>query len=502
MAPKITRQLLAGNAPVALSVSKEEADKVSIKGFASIERLDRSGDLVPPEEFNINQFMVNPQLLVDHKLWTDQMGNGVAVGRPTSAHAAKLVNLDDDLWSIVDLKTGNQINTFPKAKVPDLKVGDRGLFIVAEVTIPEVAKMVKSAELSTFSWRGFVEVDHRVNDKGTVDKILRNIDLLEVSLTHIPDNPRSAFVIGKSVGGVEVPECPYVVHSMRLDKGRFETSAIALEYLKAHNLGHDKVREDEISFFALQTTEVDLSKLITIKMSEGVYAISGPEKPESYDSWLATEVSQSLVQKLSSLYEESEMSKDTLQEEVDAKEAAKAVHQGDCPEGQHMVDGQCVPIAKSKEVDALAHLGDAIAAKTVEGLTPAFEKLALTFSESITGMTEAIQKMAPVGAPAKEPETDTKPETDTDTEKKSDTEKAMVLMMDKLNGLAVDLQTKKSELADHQSQLAEVAKAAIALQKVTPEPTTRDEKVPTSKAAEKDDADPNACFDSTMPFIR
>ena len=52
MSTKITRQLIAGSAPVAIFVTgedKDETKKVSIKGFASIERLDRSGDIVPPE---------------------------------------------------------------------------------------------------------------------------------------------------------------------------------------------------------------------------------------------------------------------------------------------------------------------------------------------------------------------------------------------------------------------------------------------------------------------
>jgi len=106
--PRPGRELLHLTAPVALSSDDDSTNKAVVKGFASVEKSesDRSGDVVPPDEFDIEKFMVSPTLLVNHKFWLDDSGNGIAAGRPTQMHAVKIADIkSDNEWGVVDLKT-------------------------------------------------------------------------------------------------------------------------------------------------------------------------------------------------------------------------------------------------------------------------------------------------------------------------------------------------------------------------------------------------------------
>lgn len=254
-------------------------EKLYVKGFASAKTEDRGGDLVPPQEFKIKQFMSAPTLLINHKFWIDNRGNSVAVGKPVELYASKLVNLkdNDEDWGVKDADTGEIINKFPRSKMPNLKAGDEGLFVVAEVTQPDVKEMVERGELQAFSWRGLVNVDYQVNSDGTTSRVLTDIDLYEISLVNVPANPDATFIIGKTEGYTD-EKCPLVVHQIRLEKEFFQKDGDALHYLNQHNLLVDSIRSDTASYFSLQKSadQFDLTHLVSVKLREGVYAIAGP----------------------------------------------------------------------------------------------------------------------------------------------------------------------------------------------------------------------------------
>jgi hypothetical protein len=489
-----SRELLHLSAPVSVAVDQaglREDGSISVKGFASVETKDRSGDVVPPEEFRIEQFMASPSLLVNHKHWVDQLGNGVGAGRPAELYAAKLANLpeDPDNYGVVDLKTKEQVSKYPKAKVPNLKAGDRGLFVVAEVTQPDVAKMVDQGELSAFSWRGLTTVDYRISKStGTTERVFRDIDLYEISLVHVPDNPDSTFVVGKSV------------HVMRLSKDRFETPKMASAYMEAHNLRNDAVREDDEAYYSMQLTgeAIDLSRLVTVKMADGVQAIAGPLKQgESTSGWLARTLGQDSVDGLTQLFSEKaarsnkiSSTKESVTMSEDTQKAADAV---ECPGGQEMVDGECVA---TKEAQALESLGENIAEKTVEGLKPLFEaqsEAMKTVGEALTTMNGLVEKMAVVDPVYATEETATATE---ETAEEVAVETADVEAADNDESIEAE---KKPETAPEVVEVLKSLNAKLELiGKSTAPQEDRDERIESAKSVT---TDPNSVMDSVFPFL-
>jgi len=270
---------LRSNVPIVPIDEINPEGGITIKGFASTDKPDRIGDVADPEQFDTAQFMAAPALLVNHDLWKTASGNKIGVGRPTALSPVQLIaSRNVALWDIKDLKTGSIIDNFPKEKVPHLKEGDRGLFVKAEVTVPEVAKMVKKGELNSFSWRGLAKADYKVNQKDfTPERHLSSIDLFEISLVTMPMNPHSNFVVGKSV---EVSEDRSILYALRLDKSRFDNINIVNEYLKMHDLSESNLKEEDTCFFCHQSNGdmVDLKNLTSVRMCEGVQAIVGPVK--------------------------------------------------------------------------------------------------------------------------------------------------------------------------------------------------------------------------------
>ena len=184
------RQLFKLAAPVSIDI----ADKTShvVKGFASVETADRSDEIVPPEEFNIKSFMAKATLLFNHRYWIDDNGNGRAIGSPKEMFVARLKDIGDNLNYGVERLSDNQIvDYFPKAKCPNIGPGTKGVWVRAEVTVPKVWEMVQKGELNAFSWRGLTRVGYKTNPDMTVSKLLKNIDLYEVSLVNVPDNGAS-----------------------------------------------------------------------------------------------------------------------------------------------------------------------------------------------------------------------------------------------------------------------------------------------------------------------
>jgi len=546
--PEAVRELFHLAAPVAIAVddadsAEPDMTKVVVKGFASVmSKNDRSGDLVPPEEFRIEQFMAAPTLLVNHKLWIDMMGNGVGVGRPNEMFAARLDDLgerDQKNWGVYDLKSKKVVARFPRDKVPNLKKGDRGLFVVAEVTEHEVVRRVRAGELSAFSWRGLTSVEYEVDRKtGMTRRVFRDIDLYEISLTHVPDNPDSTFVIGKSVDGKfveeEVVNENLALYRVTLEKSRFESEDMAKAYAVKHGLSFDDFNEDEYAYHAPQQRHLafDLERLASIKMADGVRMVVGPvvaeDTPASRLAWLAERVE---LSKSQDSQEDSIMATEAPKEAADTTVEATAdptqtevEKKGKMPEALAKAkekkevektgdDGKNKTDA-AKAVDQINTLGEVVAKNVVDGLTPAFAQMTEAFK---SGLTEIASKMATGVEPAKAeaeksgevatPEADaSKTEAEksgeskeTDTETDAAPAKTEAAKSADLSGLSDVLGGLMDGMKQLQTTVADVQKANAALAKATPDEVNRDEKIEASKSA---DGDPNSCFDGLWAFIK
>jgi len=512
--PRPGRELLHLTAPVALSSDDDSTNKAVVKGFASVEKSesDRSGDVVPPDEFDIEKFMVSPTLLVNHKFWLDDSGNGIAAGRPTQMHAVKIADIkSDNEWGVVDLKTKSQVNTFPKAQIPSLKPGDRGLFVVADVTVDEVAKMVRNGELATFSWRGLVTVAYRVNDVGRTERVLTDIDLYEVSLTHIPDQTSAQAVVVKSADGVGRKH-PLNVYCVRLEKSKYESEDIALAYLRTHDLQTDSVKDENGSFYGFQReqSDFDANRLVTVKMADGIHVIAGPLKQDIDPfSWATRSLGTDETEKLATLNPPDSNTKDTdiMSDDTQKEDIAK-------------------------EAEALDSFGDSLAEKTVQGvataLAPVFESLTESLTAMGTSMTSLVEKAVnpfppkededeeededekPVAKKAKKKAAAVEDEDEEDEEKapvkkqakngKEETEKEKQEVgksanFDEVMGV---LNALANNLKSTQDQVVDIAKTADGLSKATPNDIGRDERLAVEKSAGHD---PNSVFDSAFPFI-
>ena len=478
------RELLHLASPITMQVDGKELNTVTVKGFASVETLDRSQDVVPPTEFPIDQFMAAPSLLVNHKFWIDERGNRVPAGKVAAMNAVKLAKLNDEEYAVIDLKTKQQVNTFPKAKVPNLNVGDRGLFVVVEVSQPEIVKMVERGELSAFSWRGLVAVDYQINPlTGMSQRIYKNIDLYEVSLVNVPDNPDSTAMVSKAA------------HMMRLSKSRFETRDQATTYLNDHCLNTDFLREDDTAFYSRQLApnRVDVEKLVIMKMTEGVDVIVGPLK--EIDTWEARVLNE--YSKIIALFdpspaditkgervmaEEKTPNKDqSVVADSDNKEVKKEVVEEKVEEKQ--VEEK---VEESKEAKALNALGEHIAEKVsstiVDGMKPFFEKMTGSMTMLGEGMSTIVKKMTP--------EEESKEEIKEEVEKSAD-------KWDALNAMAETLTNLQGQLIEVAKSAQQAERTAKAVAGTTPKETTREEKI-VEKSAEQD---PNSVFDSVLPFL-
>lgn len=188
-----TAELLYGSVPL-LSVDLSEvigkAKALKVKGFASMAGLDRDGDRIEPGLFDLRTFLANPQLWIDHHKWKRPDGNEVNVGVVTSAVVA-VAERADKTYDIRHLSSGKLIETLEDTGDLLIRSGDRGLWVTADVMEKPVADLVKEKRLNAFSWQGRVRRD----DKGR----LKKIDLMEVSLVHIPANARALFMLDKSL---------------------------------------------------------------------------------------------------------------------------------------------------------------------------------------------------------------------------------------------------------------------------------------------------------------
>lgn len=541
--PTTERQLLIATAPVVADIA--DTDERLIKGFVSVEKEDRSGDLVPPEEFNLAQYLSIPTMMLNHKFYHDEFGNEVGIGTPKDLFVATLrKNADNpDVWNVVD-KSGEVRNTYPKSKVPNLKAGDRGLFIVAEITRDRVWKMIQDGELSAFSWRGLVEVKFRVNQKTRkLERILSNIDLFEISVVNVPDNPNSSFLVGKTGLDSNDSDDYYVVYAVRLDKSHFPSASIAREYFKLHRLDGE-VREDETSYFCKQhgADHIQVGRLQSIKMSEGVFLISGPLTDEATKQFtppclVAQVLGDEAAQYLTRILEKGTMSKnaETVDEKVDEKAAADEATTVETKEEEKTSEETKETKDESKDAEketekekaeekpqSEAEKGFAMLAETISKQTA--EQVGNTLAPMLENVSTALKGLAEISAKAsgvdteetkegEEKSTDETKEGDAETkDEKKDADADVVEgpHAETLKAVADICKAQNEEvLKQVKTQLSKnfeeintaVAKQLQVVSKSTPATTPREEKVDEKEEKQKGvNTDPNAAFDSLWPW--
>lgn len=177
--------------PVAEDVKKEMITGLVISGFMSMKNQDRQGDVIEPKLFDLETYMKNPQLWVNHALWKDANGNGVSVGVTEAAYRARVkLNSDGMTADILNFDTGDKITT---VEIKDFAVsdGDTGVWVACRVMVPEVIDLIRTKRLNAFSWHGVL--------LRKANGVPFRMDLYEISLVNVPANQRAVFQIGKSV---------------------------------------------------------------------------------------------------------------------------------------------------------------------------------------------------------------------------------------------------------------------------------------------------------------
>ena len=244
------------------------ASTVYVRGLFTNDLIDRDREFVSPEQFKLKMFQNTATLLRNHEFIVDNLGNKLPAGK---VHKTIPVIIGDENpnnpseWLLKNLDTNEIVAEWPKDKSPDLLRGDKGVYIVAEVTHKEVVKQVINGELGAFSWTGFTEKLQRPNGINE----LTNVDLIEISLVNIPANPNATFVITDEDDPaldmeVSLKDCD--IYGMRFNKDSFDQEGV------------DKIKKSlSINTSTVSETEKDFSVRIEGKETlEGIKVFSFP----------------------------------------------------------------------------------------------------------------------------------------------------------------------------------------------------------------------------------
>lgn len=265
------------------SYKKPESEALYVKGFASVEIEDRQGHIVDPLEFNVDTFINTGTLLRDHKYISDAFGNHVSAGKVIGAEPAEIYKADmredGQYFAIKSVRTGDHITDLPAEKHPELSVGDKGLFVVAEVTNELAKAEVESGILNAFSWRGW---NYQVNEGDRIR--LKSVDLSEISLVHQPVNHQSTYVMIKG------SDAKMLADNLRVTKLRFRSNSFKSvdavnDYLKARNIDPVTIKETEYGFVAVldHQDKYETAKSVCIAGGD-CELIAAPVKDQNQDS--------------------------------------------------------------------------------------------------------------------------------------------------------------------------------------------------------------------------
>jgi len=243
----------------------DNSNGLVIKGFVSIRTRDRDHEIIDPSAFDIESYMAAPAVLVNHALWRNRMGNRVGVGLPISMHEVKIKSGDRDTYIVWDVRKKAEIDRYPKDRNPNIRVGDRGLYGFFRITDPDVIEKAKSGELSSFSWRGKSIPEFKHDPKtNTAYKGYSHIDMWEVSLVDVPNNPQSSFLVAKDA-----------IHSLWFDKTEYDKES-AVQALALQGADAFELAEDAEKYYAYPAGR-DLREegLLTVKSAQGVTMLVG-----------------------------------------------------------------------------------------------------------------------------------------------------------------------------------------------------------------------------------
>ena len=478
------KSVFSTSSPISVQEQNEETGTVFIKGFASVATVDRGGDIVPPEEFRVAQFLTSPTILVNHDFWIDKQGNPVSVGVAREAYPAEVRDSDDpDMYAVVSFD-GQYTNTIRKADFPELYVGATGLFVVVEVSEPDIVAKVRDRKLTAFSWRGLVRVEQSYAENGVRLRTLRDIDLHEISLVDIPQNQRATFVIGKSEDGIEA-----LVQSIVFSKSVFQSQGMVREYLEAKDYDFSDIRESDTEFVAVQAEigQFEADTMSSLKMSPGVSVIAGqvadqaeeqknaftpvPDFKERLAKFINCEVpkmptTSSTPSKVTLEGQNIEVRVGTDLKDVPASEVEKSVVKPTVSREEVTVTGNkdlggpdSFQLLTNKEElfkyvdEAIAKRTDAISESVTKGMTALGEVVqkladaqAAAVAEPTAGETTAEASEDTVEAPAETPaETAVETPVETPAEPASTTE----VLLKKLNEMEANLNGQIRVIAEH-----------------------------------------------------
>lgn len=158
------------------AASNGSSERVVIKGFASTPDLDRYRDIVEPEAFKdaLALYMKNPTLLRSHD--SDQAAGTVTMAQVT----------EKGLWIEAEV-----IDEEMKAEVLD---GRRRALSIGYIPLETEMKIQRDdGSLREFNW----EEDSYWDPK--VVRVIKRVDLVEISLVTTPANGHALFTVEKSV---------------------------------------------------------------------------------------------------------------------------------------------------------------------------------------------------------------------------------------------------------------------------------------------------------------
>jgi hypothetical protein len=262
---------------------QESPDSIYVKGFASVESVDRVGDIVDPLEFNVDTFVNTGTLLRDHKFILDEFGNHRAAGKVRVAEPAEIYAESGDEFQIRSLRTKEHLTELLKSKHPELSVGTKGLFAVAEVTNPLAIEEVEKGLLGAFSWQG-------ITSKVRVGKTnrLKSVDLKELSLVHMPVNNQSTHV------KIKDQDAKMLINKLGVTKIKFRgTTYKSLGDVQTHlderGIKPISIKESTDGFIAVleDVNRFEVAKSVCIEMSD-CDVIAAPFKDDDEDILLAT----------------------------------------------------------------------------------------------------------------------------------------------------------------------------------------------------------------------
>jgi hypothetical protein len=290
---------------------------VLISGIASVNTLDRSAHITEPTEFNLESFKNSPSLYFNHKFIKDAEGNEHLAGIVKSAIPVTFFGINPmnkDEYILKNLTTGDFVSTWPLSKSPDASVGSRALFVLAEVKHPLAIEKVVSGEMQAFSWHGLANLQK--NSDGT--SLVKNIDLIEVSLVYTPDNNQSPFRIIDE----NHPDTELTFDDVEFVKLGFNKKDVDLDnikrFAKSFSLSTDVEHDAQNYFLNIgDPTLVDMERMFAIPCGDKTLFAAPKKEKITTDEFQKVSIDATLVEK------ESEEMSDAQETKVDAQEEQK-----------------------------------------------------------------------------------------------------------------------------------------------------------------------------------